>query len=162
LSLRVPTGDDAQTWWQLFDDPAVMRFIGTGELRDRGWYERFVEKQQSLAAGTGLCLFSVVVSGRVAGFTGIQRWDHPWGPTGTPELGWRLGRDFWGHGYAANAARIALDLAREQRIRRVVAMIQDGNDASIAVARKLGMTPDAVLTSPDGPLVHQFALTLRT
>jgi RimJ/RimL family protein N-acetyltransferase len=88
-----------------------MRFIGTGERRDGGWYERFVIKQQALASTTDLCLFSVLIAGRVAGFTGVQPWDHPWGPTGRPELGWRLGREFWRRGHATEAARAVLDLA---------------------------------------------------
>ena len=92
IRLRVPTADDAGQWFELFDDPVVMRFIGTGERRDGGWYERFVIKQQALASTTDLCLFSVLIAGRVAGFTGVQPWDHPWGATGRPELGWRLGR----------------------------------------------------------------------
>jgi hypothetical protein len=38
-------------------------------------------------------------------------------------------------------------------------MIQEGNDASFAVARKLGMSGECKETSPDGTPVHQFGVT---
>lgn len=158
--LRVPTAADADRWWNLFDDPEVMRFIGDGAVRDRVYYADLVRRQQELVENTGLCLFSVVVRGQVVGFAGVHPWSHGWGPTGSLEAGWRLGRRFWGHGYATAAARAAVDLAREQRLERLLSMIQAGNTASVAVARRLGMTPARVHTSPGGTPVHEFGLTL--
>ena len=54
-----------------------------------------------------------------------------------------------------------LDLAREHSVAELVSMIQDGNEASTAVARTLGMTPTRELRSPEGLLVHEFGLRLR-
>lgn len=79
VELRVPTEEDAATWTALFDDAEVMRFIGNGERRDRAYYVGLVERQRSLAADSGLCLFSVLVEGRVAGFAGVHPWSHDWG-----------------------------------------------------------------------------------
>jgi RimJ/RimL family protein N-acetyltransferase len=78
IGLRVPTAEDADAWAELFDDPEVMRYVGTGELRNREWYRAFVRRQQGLADTTGLCLFTVLVGGEVAGFAGIQPWTQPW------------------------------------------------------------------------------------
>ncbi|WP_166509542.1 GNAT family N-acetyltransferase [Blastococcus sp. TF02-8] len=156
--LRVPTDDDAARWSALFDDAEVMRFIGSGEVRERAYYDGLVERQQELAEHTGLCLFSVVVDGEVAGFAGIHPWSHPWGPTGSLEAGWRLGRRFWGRGVATAAVRSAVDLARSRAVLRLVSMIHAENAASVAVARKLGMTRESVHRSPDGAPVHQFGL----
>src|SRR3712207_6109635 len=63
LLLRVPLDEDAAAWHRLFGDPEVMRYVGSGLVRDLRWYEEFVRRQQQLATGTGLCLFSVVVDG---------------------------------------------------------------------------------------------------
>jgi RimJ/RimL family protein N-acetyltransferase len=77
LCLRVPTDGDADAWTELFADPEVMRYVGTGEVRDRDWYRGFVRRQQHLAGTTGLCLFTVLVGDEVAGFTGVQPWTQP-------------------------------------------------------------------------------------
>ena len=159
-TIRVPTAADADAWYALFDDPEVMRFIGTGEVRDRAYYGELVAQQQALAASTGLCLFTVLAQDEVVGFTGIHPWTYPWGPHGELEIGWRLGRRFWGRGLATAAARAVLDLARERSVAELVSMIQDGNEASMAVARKLGMTPTREHRSPEGVLVHEFGLVL--
>ena len=159
MELRVPTDEDADAWTELFDDPAVMRHIGTGEVRDREWYGAFVQRQQQLAATTGLCLFSVLVDGSVAGFAGVQPWSHPWGPTGELEIGWRLGRRHWGRGTATAAARVVLGLARQRGVPHLVAVVHAENAASLAVARKLGLVEEAVLRAPSGAVVHQYGTT---
>ncbi|RBY74375.1 hypothetical protein DQ238_22165 [Geodermatophilus sp. TF02-6] len=61
MRLRVPTAEDADAWAGLFDDPAVMRHVGTGEVRDRAWYAAFVRRQRELAAATGRAPSGAVV-----------------------------------------------------------------------------------------------------
>ncbi len=160
LTLRIPASEDAGTWCELFDDAEVMRYIGDGEVRDHAYYVGLVERQRSLAESTGLFLFSVVVDGQVVGFAGVQPWGHPWGPVGEPEIGWRLGRTFWGRGHATEAARAAVQRAREAGVGHLIAMIHEANAASFGVARRLGMALERVLTSPDGARVHQLGLRL--
>ncbi len=160
VQLRVPTAQDASAWTALFDDPEVMRYVGTGEVRDHAYYADLVARQQRLAESTGLCLFSLLTDGRTVGFVGVHPWERPWGPHGMPEIGWRLGRAYWGRGYATEGARAVLGLARERGLPRLVSMIHAGNAASAAVATRLGMTLERELVSPDGARVHQFGLSL--
>jgi RimJ/RimL family protein N-acetyltransferase len=160
VELRVPIDEDAATWTALFDHDEVMRFIGDGARRDLRYYEGLVERQRSLAADSGLCLFSVVVEEEVAGFAGVHPWSHDWGPTGLPEIGWRLGRRFWGRGHATRAARAAVERARAAEVPHLISMIHESNTASFGVARKLGMATGAVLVSPEGNRVHQLGLAL--
>jgi RimJ/RimL family protein N-acetyltransferase len=42
VALRVPTGEDALRWCELFDDPEVMRYIGDGSCRDLAYYDDLV------------------------------------------------------------------------------------------------------------------------
>ncbi len=160
VRLVVPTAEHADAWADLFDDAEVMRYVGTGEVRDRAWYAAFGARQRELAADTGLCLFTVLVDGEVAGFTGVQPWTQPWGPTGVPEVGWRLGRRFWGRGVATAAARDALDRARALRVPRVVAMVHPDNAASLGVARRIGLAEEAVVQAPTGVTVLQYGAVL--
>lgn len=62
-------------------------------------------------------------------------------PEGWPgfELGWVLGRDSWGKGYASEGARRALDYAFTEMGRdHVISLIHPENTASIKVAERLG------------------------
>jgi RimJ/RimL family protein N-acetyltransferase len=138
--LRVPEPRDAEPLHALFDDPAVMRYVGDGTVRDLGYYRRFVEGQREVFDAEGVCFYVVEHDGVPAGFAGAQRWLHSWGPQGRLEIGWRLGRAFWGRGIAAAAGPQALERVREAGHREAVAMIDAGNLPSIRLASRLGMT----------------------
>lgn len=59
------------------------------------------------------------------------------------EIGWLLGRPYWGHGYAAEAANAWIDFAfAELRVSEVVAFTSVSNKPSQRVMEKLGMTRD--------------------
>jgi RimJ/RimL family protein N-acetyltransferase len=65
----------------------------------------------------------------------------PWYPEGWPgtEVGWGIVRDRWGRGYAGEAAAAAIDWAfTTLDWSDVIHVIDVGNEASKAVARKLG------------------------
>jgi ribosomal-protein-alanine N-acetyltransferase len=59
------------------------------------------------------------------------------------EVGWRLGREHWGHGYATEAGQAALEFGFDQlELDQIVAMIGLDNSRSQQVAERLGMTRD--------------------
>ena len=61
----------------------------------------------------------------------------------TVEIGWRLGTDFWGLGYATEAARELLRLGFEDRgLDEIVSFAVPQNTRSIAVMDRLGLRPD--------------------
>jgi RimJ/RimL family protein N-acetyltransferase len=139
VRLRVPTDEDAVAWHRVFDDPDVMEFHG-GRSADLSVYEELTARQRRHDAELGFCLWTMVdESGQVIGFTGAQPWPQDWGPTGEIEIGWRLGREFWGKGYATAAAQMTLERLRAAGVRGVVAMVRPGNERSVAVTRRLGM-----------------------
>ncbi|MFD9332859.1 GNAT family N-acetyltransferase [Streptomyces sp. NPDC060028] len=141
VRLRVPTDEDAHAWHRVFDDPDVMAFLGgPAELSA---YEELTARQRMHEAQLGVCLWTLLdEEGAVLGFTGAQPWpaEKEWGPVGEIEIGWRLGRSAWGKGYAYAAALATLERVREAGVPHVVAMINDENARSIAVAERLGMT----------------------
>jgi len=60
--------------------------------------------------------------------------------TRTVELGYALGRAYWGQGYATEAARAALDYAfRHTSLTEIVALAFPQNAASLQVMKKVGM-----------------------
>jgi len=97
-------------------------------------------------------LWAVEAEGRVVGFTGVR---HPrWFPAYAHEVevAWRLDPSAWGNGYATEAGRAALEAAfTHLELAHVSAFIDEGNDASVAVARPLGLSLDHLVADPEGP-----------
>jgi RimJ/RimL family protein N-acetyltransferase len=60
---------------------------------------------------------------------------------GEVEVGWHLHPDSWGHGYATEAARAVIRRGFEAGLPEVYAVVRPGNEASLAVCRRLGMAP---------------------
>ncbi|WP_394433265.1 GNAT family N-acetyltransferase [Streptomyces sp. SGAir0957] len=160
VDLRVPTHEDAFAWHRVFDHPDVMEFHG-GRTAELSVYEELTARQRRHDAERGYCLWTMTDESRqVIGFTGAQPWDRPWGPTGEIEIGWRLGRAYWGQGYATAAARATLDRVRASGVTSVVAMVDALNERSIAVTRRLGMERTETFVTPSGRQGHCFRLEL--
>lgn len=162
VRLRVPTEEDARAWHRVFDDPDVMEFHGgPAPLAE---YEEFTARQRAHAAERGFCLWTMLDSeDRVIGFTGAQPWPHTsFGPVGEIEIGWRLGRAYWGKGYVTAAARATLERVRAAGVPTVVAMVDARNDRSVAVARRLGMELEETFMTPVGKRkAYRFGLRLQ-
>ncbi len=75
--------------------------------------------------------------------------------SGEIEVGWHLARDAWGHGYATEGARAALDHAFGRvGLLRVVCVIHPDNLRSLAVARRLGLHPRGMRHHYDQDLAY--------
>ncbi len=93
--------------------------------------------------GYGLWALEVRATGDFIGFTGLalQTFEAPFTPA--VEVGWRLARHAWGHGYAIEAARQAVAYGfDESGLTEIVSMTAVHNDRSRAVMERLGMTRD--------------------
>ena len=81
--------------------------------------------------------------GSFLGYAGVMpsREDHPLGPHF--DIGWRLTRSAWGHGYATEAARAALDDAFTRvGLKEVLSYAAPDNLRSQRVMEQLGMQRD--------------------
>lgn len=98
-------------------------------------------------------------TGDLAGVIGMQtmRTVVPNLPQPAVEIGWRLAREFQGHGLATEGARAIVDFAfHELHLPEVVAITAVGNAASRRVMEKLNMThrPDLDFDHPRVPTGH--------
>jgi RimJ/RimL family protein N-acetyltransferase len=106
----------------------------------------------------GYGLWAVDVAETFIGFTGllIPRFAAPFMPA--VEIGWRLARPAWGHGYATEAARRVLEFAFDDvGLTEVVSFTAAGNHRSRAVMTRIGMTHDPA-EDFDHPLVSEGPL----
>jgi RimJ/RimL family protein N-acetyltransferase len=146
---------DREPFAALNADPEVMRHFPStltpaesDALVDR--FEQHFEQH-----GFGLWALEVLDSGELVGFTGLQvpRFHVPWMDARAQpvvEVGWRLARSAWGHGYATEAGRASLDHAFSVlALPEVVSFTTTGNLLSQAVMRRLGM---GLLTTYDHPV----------
>jgi RimJ/RimL family protein N-acetyltransferase len=136
LDLRRLSEDDIEPWADFVGDPETTRLLHTPEpVQDRERALAGLRRWVELAEGPiGMYSLAVRDSGETVGFVGLVPRDHPWGQE--LELGWLIRRQFWGNGYATEAARALKPLVSG----RLVSMIRVENEASENVARKLGMT----------------------
>jgi RimJ/RimL family protein N-acetyltransferase len=66
-----------------------------------------------------------------------------------PEIGWRVASAAWGRGYATEAARAALEDARDRLgLDELISIIHPQNTRSRRVAEKLGMTMERQVRNP--------------
>lgn len=139
LTLRPIEQRDADAWAAMNADPAVMEHFTTGPL-DRAGADRMLARmrEQHLQEGFGLAAVERTTDGVFLGFTGMHR--HPWFP-GEVEIGWRLARHAWGHGYATEAATAWMRHAFDELcLPRLISVTVPANERSIAVMRRLGFT----------------------
>jgi RimJ/RimL family protein N-acetyltransferase len=149
LLLRRPTLDDVDGAYEIISDPEVMRFIGQGRTGDRrvarGALARWIEGWEV----NGFGHFAVVRTsdGRFVGRAGLLVWDATTWETSdmhaaaepVVELGWALGRAYWGNGYATEAALAVRAWAADERgLGPLISIINRENLRSIRVAERLG------------------------
>ena len=70
------------------------------------------------------------------------------------EIGWRLARHAWGHGYATEAGQAAVDVARRVGAQSVWSFTAVGNERSQAVMRRLGLSFVRYFDHPNIPEGH--------
>ncbi|MEQ8178649.1 MAG: GNAT family N-acetyltransferase [Amphiplicatus sp.] len=141
-------------------DAEVMRYFPF--RHDRAESDRVAQSIQDRFRAWGYGFWAVEsVDAPFVGFVGLSRVAFRSDFSGAIELGWRLGRRYWGKGYATEAARAARAFAFDRaEAPEVVAFTPEINARSIAVMERLGMRPDGAFEHPGiapGPL-KRFAL----
>lgn len=127
---------DFEEYAAIHTDAEVTRFTTRTHLdRSEAWRHLAMIVGHWHLRGFGMWGVFEKETGRQVGRVGFHE------PEGWPdfELGWTIGRAFWGRGYAPEAARRCLDYAFDEMKReRVISLIDPNNANSIRVAEKLG------------------------
>ena len=137
LRLRSFQHADLDAYARFCADPDVMRYIGSGSVltRAESWRQMAFFVGHWGLLGYGIWAVERRDTGALIGRVGFLH------PPGWPdfEIGWLLGRPYWGQGYALEAARVALRYAFDElRRHRVISLIRPDNRPSIKLAEALG------------------------
>lgn len=138
-------------------DPEVREHLG--ELLTREQSDATVARMRAEADARGFGWWALELreTGEFLGRAGLDQVGAAM-PFTAVDVGWRLKRAAWGHGYATEAARACLAFAFETLgLPEVIAMTTVRNVRSQAVMRRLGMTRDPAddfddPSVPEGPL----------
>jgi RimJ/RimL family protein N-acetyltransferase len=146
LAYRLMSSADAPLWFELDQDPEVMRYLNDG--KPSTWQEIqdfFIPRIASFtdpAKGLGLWQVNDKNTDEYLGWVLARhyRFDDPAIERDNIELGWRFKSHCWGRGIATEAAQALVELLRADAKVRVFSAVADaGNLGSIGVMKKLGM-----------------------
>ncbi|MFD9246280.1 GNAT family N-acetyltransferase, partial [Streptomyces sp. NPDC059556] len=113
LILRRWSDDDLAPLAEINADPEVMRWIGDGSVLDLERTAEDIERYEEEWDEEGFGIFAVelIASGELIGFAGLSLPEFLPEVMPDVEIGWRLGRQYWGQGYASEAAHAVLEFA---------------------------------------------------
>jgi RimJ/RimL family protein N-acetyltransferase len=139
LLMRGFRDDDLDGWAAICSDPEVTRWVGDPEglSREDAWRRMAYFVGHWGLRRCGQWALVERSTGRLVGRAGLLY------PEAWPglEVGWLVGREHWGRGFAPEAARAAMEWARTALgADHVVSLIEDENERSQRVAEKLGMS----------------------
>jgi RimJ/RimL family protein N-acetyltransferase len=155
LLLRRWRESDREPFARLNGDPQTLVFFP--QTLDRAASDALVDRIEANfdTRGWGLWALELKATGEFIGFTGLSPMPDDVPGAGGVEIGWRLARTAWHHGYATEAARTAMTVAFDGvGLAELWSMTAVLNEPSQAVMRRIGMTEVARFDHPRVPVGH--------
>jgi len=144
LRLAPLVSSDADHLFPIMGDPEVMAYWDVPEVDDPDLVAQIVQSQvDAMAAGKALYWIMRTLDGRQflgsCDLSDIDRWHR------RAEVGFMLGREAWGQGYALEAMRTVVAFAATNGLRKLTARTHLGNRRSETLLQKLGFTEEGLL-----------------
>ena len=152
LVLRPVTADDHAALLAHWTQPDVRQFLFDGAALSAAEVAETIEESigDFAARGYGIWLIEFRSGTGLVGTAGLR----PLEESGL-EIFYSLTPGAWGHGYATEAARAVLEYGLGPLgLPEVLAEVDEGNTASVAVVKRLGMTPYTVVPGLLGPMTR--------
>jgi len=153
LILRDWRDADCPAFYAMSADPEVMRYFNQTETPAQCDERLARMRRWSETLGYTFWAMQRKTDGVIVGHCGLKPLTIPWPEPNDIEIGWMLARDWWGQGYACEAAAAALDLGLTLAP-RVIAMTTQSNVRSWGLMHRLGMErlADLDFDHPEVPL----------
>lgn len=144
LVLRAPTGTDAADLFEVFANREVTRFWSSPAMTDLSEAEALIREIQAYFEKKTLFQWvATVEDGRVIGTGTLGSIDYE---NRRAEIGFAIGRAYWGRGYGLEIARALVELAfGRMGIARIEADVDPENARSLALLRKLGFVREGYM-----------------
>ncbi|HAT8742752.1 TPA: GNAT family N-acetyltransferase [Legionella pneumophila] len=160
LILRPWHEQDSKPFFEINHDEKVLEFL-SGSMSEEQINE-FMRHQNAQLETRHYMLWAVELQNtdELIGFIGLNYFDKPAHFSPAVEIGWRLGSQYWGYGYATEGALASLDYGFNQlKPNEIVAFTVPDNLRSRKVMEKIGMTHDinGSFAHPKLPLNHRLS-----
>ncbi len=143
LQLREFTADDLEGVYAYSADPRVTRYLFFGP-RDRDSTAEYLDELIASQLERPRTRFELAIT-EAGSRVPIGACDLSLIETNVVDLGYMLGHEHWGRGYATEVARALTEAAFSHlRAERVISTVDINNRASIRVLEKIGMRWEAV------------------
>jgi RimJ/RimL family protein N-acetyltransferase len=158
LFLRPLSIEDAQFILALLNEPSFLRYIGDKNVRDLNGAQQYILNGPIASYkqnGFGLYLVELRESRTPIGMCGLLKREE----LADVDIGFAFLPDFWNQGFASEAAAAVLEYAQQTlKLKRIVAITNPDNDASIKLLQRMGFTFEGVINlSQDRDQVKLFA-----
>ena len=161
LTLRTFRREDLPLYASLNAHPDVVRYLGGAPLSRRDsdeiaeWANEVNERER-----IGLIAVERTADGTFLGMCGLH---HQSSMPDHVEVAWRLAPEYWGHGYATEAATAWLDYGFDVlNLTEIISMTDAANDRSLAVMRRLGMRFDRIEEIEDEGVLFEALIHVIT
>jgi ribosomal-protein-alanine N-acetyltransferase len=139
LVLRAFEPSDAEPLYQILSEEGVLRYFPNPAPPPREKMDKFISNQLEQWEQHGYAWWAVTLpsGSELLGWCGLQFLPE----TGETEVGYLLGKPWWGKGYATEAAYASLSFAFNDlsTFDQIIALVHPDNQASIRVIEKIGM-----------------------
>lgn len=161
LSLRRLRREDAPFILRLLNEPSFILYVGDRGIRTLEDAAGYIERGPLASYeryGFGLYLVELKDGGTPIGTCGVLKRDE----LPDVDVGYSLLPEFWSRGFALEAARAVKTYARETLgLRKLVAIVAPGNDASARLLEKLGFAFERMIRlDPGAEELRLFSIAL--
>ena len=158
LILRQLKIDDAEFILALLNEPSFLRYIGDKKVRSIDDARQYILNGPIASYernGFGLYLAAIREPHTPIGICGLLKREE----LADVDIGFAFRPDFWGQGFAYEAAKAVMDYARQTlKLQRVVAITNPDNESSIKLLERMGFTFERLIQlTKDGDEVKLFA-----
>ncbi|PPE03399.1 GNAT family N-acetyltransferase [Holospora curviuscula] len=160
LILRTLRKEDADPYFQINQDPKVIEFLPRALTMEQ--VNDFIPSVNNHQDKHGYTLWAAYLkeTKELMGFTGLNYTDWEFNFTPAVEVGWRLGSQYWGKGYATEGSKASLEYGFKQcGLKEIVSFTVPANVRSLRVMEKIGLKRDlnGDFAHPKFPADHKLS-----
>ncbi|WP_299112703.1 GNAT family N-acetyltransferase [uncultured Winogradskyella sp.] len=152
LFLRPVTIDDTLDFFEMDSNPKVHMYLGNNPVtsieQSKAWIKDILEQYEDF--GIGRLAMVKKDTNEFVGWSGLKFERQVRKAFDYYDLGYRLKEQFWGNGYATEAAIASLNYGfKDLKFNEICAAAEVGHIASNHILKKIGMQPSGTYTYED-------------